>query len=292
MQMSWMVVILLPKGNGDFRGIGLLDPCWKVVEKIMVRRMGAIDFHPCLHGGMTKRGTGMATIEAKLAQQLAWVEQEPLYQIFVDLRKAYNHLNQEKCLEIMTGYGVGPKLLRLQTQFWTQAEMVCCTGSSFGKPSAAFQGVTQGGPLSSIMFNVCVDAVIREWLCRTINKDAASRIFSEACREIVAFFVDNGLVRLRDPIWLQSAMEVLVTLFEGIGLQMNHDKTKVMTCVPGNIRVAHTEAAYHTQQLGPVDPTAKHHRVECNLCGASLAAGSLQSHLETQHNTYRLFVLN
>ncbi len=108
----------------------------------------------------------------------------------------------------------------------------------------------------------------------------------------MAFFVDDGLVELRDPIWLQSAMKVLVTLFEGSGLRTNHNKTKVMTCVPGNIRVAHTEAAYHAQQLGPVDPTAKRHRVECNLCSASLAAGSLRSHLETQHNTYRLFVLN
>jgi hypothetical protein len=220
------------------------------------------------------------------------VEQEPLYQIFVDLRKAYDHLNREKCLEIMTGYGVGPKLLRLQTQFWTQAEMVCRAGGSFGKLFAAFRGITQGGPLSSIMFNVCVDAVIREWLRRMINEDAASRVFSEACREIVAFFVDAGLVRWRDPIWLKSAMEVLVKLFEGIGLRTNHDKTKVMMCVPGSIQVAHTEVAYHAQQLGPVNPTAKHHRVECDLCGASLAAGSLRSHLETQHNTYRLFILN
>ncbi len=192
----------------------------------------------------------------------------------------------------MTGYGVGPKLLCLQTQFWTQAEMVCRAGGSFGKPFAAFRGITQGGLLSSIMFNVCVDAVIREWFCRRINKDPASGVFSEACREIVAFFVDDGLVGLRDPIWLQSTMEVLVTLFEVIGLRMNHDKTKVMTCVLGNIQVAYTEAAYHAQQLGPVNLTAKRHRVECNLCGTSLAAGSLRSHLETQHDTYRLFVLN
>jgi hypothetical protein len=117
MQMSWMVVVLLPKGGGNFRGIGLLDPCWKVVEKIMVHRMSAIKFHPCLHGGLPKRGIGTATIEAKMAQQLAWVEQEPLFQVFVDLRIAYNHLNQAKCLEIMTGYGVGPKLLCLQAKF-------------------------------------------------------------------------------------------------------------------------------------------------------------------------------
>jgi hypothetical protein len=30
-QMSWMVIMLLLKGGGDYRGIGLLDPMWKVV---------------------------------------------------------------------------------------------------------------------------------------------------------------------------------------------------------------------------------------------------------------------
>jgi hypothetical protein len=91
--MSWMVIVLLPKGGGNFRGIGLLDPCWKVVEKIMVHQMAIIEFHPSLHRGLLKHGTGTATIEAKLAQQLAWMEQEPLYQVFVDLRKAYDHLD-------------------------------------------------------------------------------------------------------------------------------------------------------------------------------------------------------
>lgn len=47
-QMSWMVVALLAKGGDDFRGIGLLDPCWEVEEKIMVCRLAAIEFHPCL----------------------------------------------------------------------------------------------------------------------------------------------------------------------------------------------------------------------------------------------------
>jgi hypothetical protein len=158
-QMSWMVIVLLLKGGGDFRGIGLLDPCWKVVEKIMVCHLAAIEFHPCLHGGLPKRGMGTATIEAKLAQQLAWMEQEPLYQVFVDLRKAYDHLDRKQCLAIMTGYGVGPKLLCLQAKFWNQAEMVCPAGGSFGKPFHAFRGMTQGGLLSSLMFNVCVDAV-------------------------------------------------------------------------------------------------------------------------------------
>ena len=60
----------------------------------MVGHLATIEFYPCLHGGLAKRGTGTATIEAKLAQQLAWVEQEPLYQVYLDLRKEYDHLYQ------------------------------------------------------------------------------------------------------------------------------------------------------------------------------------------------------
>ncbi len=35
-QMQWTIIVFLAKGNGEYWGIGLLDPFWKVVEKIMV----------------------------------------------------------------------------------------------------------------------------------------------------------------------------------------------------------------------------------------------------------------
>jgi len=89
-QMNWMVVFLLLKGGGDFQEIGLLNPCWKVVEMIMVCRLADINFHRCLHGAeLLKWGTGTATTEAKLVQQLARMEQELLYQM------ADYHLDQE-----------------------------------------------------------------------------------------------------------------------------------------------------------------------------------------------------
>ncbi len=113
--------------------------------------------------------------------------------------------------------------------------MVCQAMGSFGKPFGASQGITQGGPLSSLMFNVCVDAVIREWLWRLIDEEATHGKFAGASREIVVFFVDGGLVGSKDPVCLQGTLNVFVTLFESIGFRTNPDKTKVMTCIPGNI---------------------------------------------------------
>ena len=106
-----------------------------------------------------------------------------------------------------------------------------------------------------------------------------------------AFFVDNGLVAARCPVWLQSSFGILIKLFERIGLLANSDKMKVVMCVPGRIQVARTKVEYANQQAGNT-PTLKHYWVECEVCGTGLAARSLQSHLETQHDIFRLFILN
>ena len=70
-QMLWMVVVLLPKGGGDFRGIGLLEPFWKVIEVLIDRKLTDIKLHDCLHGFLAGQGTATAIMEVKLAQQLA-----------------------------------------------------------------------------------------------------------------------------------------------------------------------------------------------------------------------------
>jgi hypothetical protein len=101
-------------------------------------------------------GTGTATIEAKIHQSLTWRDQCPLYQIYIDLKKAYDALDRERMLNIMVAYGVGQKMLALQKHFWDMAKLVCSAGGNYGEAFSAERGVTQGGPLSSLMFNVCV----------------------------------------------------------------------------------------------------------------------------------------
>jgi hypothetical protein len=46
-------------------------------------------------------------IKAKQTQQLAHIEQAPFYRVFVDLRKAFDAMDWERCLFILEGHGVG-----------------------------------------------------------------------------------------------------------------------------------------------------------------------------------------
>ena len=72
---------------------------WKVVAPILHRRLTAsITYHDFLQGFRAGRGTGTATLKAKLLQKLAAMREEVLYVIFLDLHKAYDALDRSRCL--------------------------------------------------------------------------------------------------------------------------------------------------------------------------------------------------
>jgi hypothetical protein len=163
-QLLWIIVVLIPKGGGGYRGIGLLEPIWKVIERIIDHRLDAFVLHDSLHGCRNKRGTGTAIIEAKLAQQLAYLELTPFNGVFLDLRKAFDAMDRERCTLILEGYVAGPRLIRLIRTYWRDAIMVCRASGYYGTAFKAGRGVTQGGPLSARLFNLLTDAVVREWI--------------------------------------------------------------------------------------------------------------------------------
>jgi hypothetical protein len=167
-------------------------------------------------------------------------------------------------------------MIALQKHFWETAKLVCRAGGNYGEVVSAGRGITKGGPLSSLMFNVCVDAVVREWLHKMLGEEAARDGIGDHVAEILmAFYVDDGLVASRNPVWLQDSFDILIRLFEWIGLFTNAAKTKVMMCICGRILEGFTEEEYADYKSQTVTaPDKKRHRVNCEICGASLAAGS------------------
>ena len=94
-ETMWQEVVLIHKGKGSYRGIGLVEVMWKVVAEVLNRRLTAsITFHDFLHGFWSGSGTGTATLEAKLLQKLDTLREEVLYLIFLDLHKVYDDLDR------------------------------------------------------------------------------------------------------------------------------------------------------------------------------------------------------
>ena len=117
--MLLSVVVLTPKRGNDYHSIGQLEVACKVLEGVLDGRLKGVEFHNALHGFRQKQGCGTGIIEAKLVQQLVFVEHFPLYNLFLDLRKACNAMDRGRCLQILEDCGVGPKAWRLMNFFGT-----------------------------------------------------------------------------------------------------------------------------------------------------------------------------
>ena len=132
--------------------------------------------------------------------------------------------------------------------------------------------MTQGGPLSPTIFNLMVDAVIREWLQQVVSAESARNgITSADIRRLLAcFYADDGLVLSRDPGMLQQAFDILTGLFDCVGLRTNTKKTEVMIMLPGKIRTCLSVDAYRVQMDAEFCEGWKGGEVDCDICGKRL----------------------
>ena len=113
-EIVWEKMVLISKGKGEYRYIGLVELLWKVCSVVTcfwLKR--SVLLHNTLRGLIEGRGTGTETLEVNLSQQLAGLAHKPLFQFLLAVWKAYESLGWEQCLELLRGYGLGPNLARI-----------------------------------------------------------------------------------------------------------------------------------------------------------------------------------
>ncbi len=288
-------MVLIPKGGGDYCGIGLLEQVWKFIEQVIDHRLDTINLHDSLHGCHHNRGTGTTIIEVKLAQQLSYLELRPFYSVFLNLRKVFDAMDRERCLMVLEGYGAGPRMIRLISGFWHNAIMVCRAAGNYGTAFKASCGVTQGGPLLAKLFNIMVDTVVWEWFHQLwLGREYDNEMeFAEYITTFFTiFYVDDAYLASWDLDFLQYVLTHLVHLFECIGLQINTTKTQTIICTPGRIRTQLPTESYRQMRQGQVSASDWNScNVECWQCRKVLKASSLGRHLADIHDIYQQAVV-
>jgi hypothetical protein len=279
-EMTWSILVLIPKASGGTRGIGLLEIIWKVCSSIINKCLQeSIQFHDLLHGFRKGRGTGTASIDAKLQMQHAHIRGIPLYQIFFDLSKAYDTLDRNQTLQLLQKYGVGNRILQLLTNFWHSLTIMARQQGYHGDPFKSERGTMQGDIVSPTIFNVVIDAVVCAWYH---EMDTVG--ISHAIRAI--FYADDGHLYSTDADKLQQATELMVTLFECMGLKTNPAKTKAMICAP-QPSITRICLAYKCRMGDHNEEDTynarKRRLVECDICNACVQTRSLFRHKRTKH---------
>ena len=103
-------------------------------------------------------------------------------------------------------------------------------------------GVIQGDPLSSLLFNVMIDIVLKiiDYKNKNLHveegiMDEENEIRSEVHDLPVwfrAFYADDGLIGNINLGALQERMKQMLEVMKSVGLQFNNQKTQWMICQP------------------------------------------------------------
>ena len=271
------ILVLIPKSDpGQYRGIALLEILYKLISSIINRRIGSkIKFDDAIHGFRPGRGTGTAIMEAKLLAQLRRRTDEPLFLIFLDLKKAYDTLDRNQAMRILEGYGVGCNIRRIIQTIWDGDTMIPRQAGYYGKAFRARRGVRQGDIVSPLIFNIMVDAVVQNW--RHVHQP-------NGIDDLALFYADDGMISGSDPDRVQSALDLMTRDFKSIGLKMNALKTEYMVMAGGKRVVQLSRRAFNRMQTG-TGLTQRERALEkilCAECGTQVSRQYMKNHLKTK----------
>jgi hypothetical protein len=224
--------------------------------------MGTIKFHEAIHGFRMEQGTGTAIMNVKLMMQLAKRDSDPLYMIFLDVRKAYDTLDRDRTTKVLKEYGVGDKVRRIIELVWKGDTMTPKQNKYYGKSFKAERGVRQGDIISPTIFNIVIDAIIRD--CEEKMKDKGILT--------IQFYADDGFIGGKDHKVVQSALTLFEENFLKFGLLMNVEKTESMILIGSKPVHSISKDAYRKMITG-IGESFKDNQnmtINCELCNMSI----------------------
>jgi hypothetical protein len=151
------------------------------------------------------------------------------------------------------------------------------SGSCFGSPFHAYCGVRQGNVISTIIFNIVVDAVLHEWDARV---EAAHRT------GLATFFYTNdGCIDGDNNTNVQEGLNIIMEMFLRMGLHINSKKTKAMIHLCHSPFHGMSSAAYacHYDKFLPMQWQRSLQKVTCPKCNLSVNRQYLTLHMHEQH---------
>ena len=149
--------------------------------------------------------------------QMAGCRSQTIYQIFLDLRKAYYSVNRRRAMRLLEKYKVGNNIRNYINYIWEHQKYLLRQAQFYSESFDVFRGCMPGDTDSPVIFNVVIDAIIRTW------KTQQEYQGSDTC-----FYVDDGIIQNMDPKLLQKDLDEMLVLFKEMGLHPSATKTKFM----------------------------------------------------------------
>ena len=155
------------------------------------------------------------------------------HQMYIDYKQAYDTINRAELVEIMKEFGIPMKLVRLVRMTLTNTNSKVKIQGKLSPSSETTIGLRQGDLLSTLLFNLCMEKIIRN---DRINPGGT--IFNRI-RQCLAY-VDDVVILGRKG-YIKRTLEEMAAITQQIGLQMNDTKTKYIINRQDGNKVKETE---------------------------------------------------
>ena len=164
---EWKESIIIPihkKGEktncSNFRGISLLPTCYKILSKILLKRLNIyakeiIGDYQC--GFRPFRSTMDPVFCIRQILEKKWEFGNDVYQLFIDFKKAYDSIKREKLYNIMLEFGIPKKLVRLVRVCMSDTFSRVRIGKDLSDEFCIRNGLKQGDSLSPVLFNITLE---------------------------------------------------------------------------------------------------------------------------------------
>ena len=229
---DWLTGLLIPihkKGCrtdcGNYRGICLLNVSYKILAVILYDRLAIyseeiIGDYQC--GFRNGRSTTDQLFIIRQIMEKAWEHNISIHQLFVDFKQAYDSIIRNVLFGIMEEFGIPSKLIRLTKATLTATKCKILIQGTLSDPFDIDTGLKQGDRLSTILFNLALEKVVR---AMSINWNGT--IFTTS-KQLAAFADDADLIG-RGTLAVKESFVEMQTTAKEVGLLVNEDKTKYLT---------------------------------------------------------------
>lgn len=229
---DWNEAILLPiykKGKktkcSNYRGIALLNVAYKILTTHLKNKMTAIvenEIGEYQCGFRKGRSVIDQLYTLREIQSESYAYGKETYVLFVDFRQAYDRVKRAELYQALTELGITGKLLRLIRLTLKETNNRVKVGRKTSGTFTVKEGLRQGDPLSSLLFSCALEIVIRR-----ANLYRSGLLYHK--RHQCLAFADDLAILTRNKKELQECIIRLEEAAQKMGLQINEDKTKMMT---------------------------------------------------------------
>ena len=222
--------ILFHKGDAsdvsNFRPIALMSCIYKLFMSIIANRLVTFSVNNNLLSDVQKsaRPSEGCYEHTYILQSLvldAKRHSKDLYLSWLDLKNAFGSISHDVIQITLKHLGVPDGIVELVNNVYTNATTVVTTPSGTTPPIPLLAGVKQGCPLSPILFNLCVEIILRSIAAKG---QSIGPLKHHGCDISVLAYADDLVIIAKNEQKLQQLLDAASTSASLIGLTFRQDK--------------------------------------------------------------------